>query len=184
LKKIILILTLIVIVTAAYSAKSYRVLSRGSVRDNSTMLIWIRCPLSTDNKPIYDYQCRGDKKLFTWNEAVDVCKNLEYEGRSDWRLPNINELQSIAFYYHYVTGDQNFSQTAEQVFPNAVTQGDIQNDYSAFWLSYCVSNKCRIHYWSSTSINAAASWAMNFNNGVAQWDTNTKYKSVRCVAGP
>jgi hypothetical protein len=177
-------LIFLILVTAVYSAKSYRVLSRGSVRDNSTNLIWTRCSLSTDNKPIYSFQCNGEKKLYSWNEAVDVCSNLIHEGRSDWRLPSIKELQTIIFYYHYVTGDQNYSQTVEDVFPNTVTQNDIQTDFSAFWQAYCVSNTCHLHYWSSTPFDANTSWAVNFNSGGVQLDTNVKFKSVRCVAGP
>jgi len=184
MKEIIFVLLFLVVVTAVYSAKSYRILSRGSVLDNSTSLVWTRCPLTTDDKPIYDFQCRGEKKLYTWNEAVDVCSNLVHEGRSDWRLPNINELQSIVYYYHYVTGSENYSQISEQVFPNTITESDLKIDYSASWNAYCFSNSCHLHYWSSTPLNSAASWSLNFNLGAVQWDTIAKQKSVRCVAGP
>lgn len=183
MKKILFMLFFIVLVTAVYSEKSYRVLSRGLVRDNSTNLIWTRCPLSAEDKPMYDFQCKEDKKLYTWNEAVDVCRNLVHEGIGEWRLPSVRELQSILFYYHYVTGDQNTSQVVEQVFPDTVSSDDLQSDYHAFW-GYCAFNTCHIHYWSSTSFNATTSWAVNFSSGGIQMDTMVKYKSVRCVTGP
>lgn len=31
----------------------------------------------------------------TWEKALEYCKKLNYGGRSDWRLPNINELQTL-----------------------------------------------------------------------------------------
>jgi len=184
MKKIIFTLVLITLFTTLYSEKSYRVLSRGLVRDNSTNLIWTRCPLTLNDAPAYNFQCNKEKKLYTWLEAVNVCKNLVHEGRSDWRLPSISELQSIIYYYHYVTGETNISQVIEEVFPNTITESDITNDFSSELQSYCASDKCHIHYWSSTSVNSGSSWAVNFSSGVSQWDTVSKYKSVRCVAGP
>ncbi len=162
-------LLFIVSVSVVYSEKSFRVLSRGSVRDNSTNLIWTRCPLSEGDKPIYDFHCKGEKKLYTWNEAVDACRNLFHEGRAGWRLPSVKEMQTIVFYYHYVTGDQNSSQVVEQVFPASISPGDIQSDYSAFWQSYCVSNTCHLHYWTSTSLNATTAFALNLTAAVFSW---------------
>jgi len=33
-----------------------------------------------------------------WQEAVDYCKNLNYGGKSDWRLPKIKELATLIDY--------------------------------------------------------------------------------------
>jgi len=204
MKKIVLMLLFLVMVTAVYSAKSYRILSRGMVRDNSTNLIWTRCPLTTGDKPIYDFQCKGDKKAYTWEEAVDVCRNLVHEGRSDWRLPSITELQSIVFYHHYITNEENLSQVPEQVFPGTITKSDLENDYSITYSTLCYYETCHLHYWSSTPAGlhpffagVSLYWALNFNEGVVQKDSfyfidlsgvvhydQPKKKSVRCVAGP
>ena len=35
---------------------------------------------------------------YTWREAIDYCSGLSLAGHSDWRLPNLNELQSIVDY--------------------------------------------------------------------------------------
>ncbi len=194
MKKIVLALFFITLVTALYSQKSYRILSRGSVRDNSTNLIWTRCPLTDGDQPIYDFQCKGEKKLYSWTEAVDVCQKLVFEGRSDWRLPNLAELQSIVFNYHYATGDEYYSQVSEAVFPNAISKTDIYDS--------CTSDICYIHYWSSTPAQVVSGsvsmvWAINFSYGNAFRDIlylkdgsgtfildKPKKKVVRCIAGP
>lgn len=191
MKKIIVALFCVSVVTAVYSEKSYRIMSRGMVRDNSTNLVWTRCPLTNDDKPVYDFQCRGEKKLYSWNEALEACNNLVHEGRSDWRLPNISELQSIVFYYHYITGEENYSQVSEAVFPNSIEKEDITYLCNADTDNpENMKNRCVLHYWSSTPAGIGfdgvtpLSWSLNFNNGVVQRDISSKFKSVRCVAGP
>jgi hypothetical protein len=185
MKKIVFFLILLSAVPLL-SEKIYRVLSRGSVLDKSTGLVWTRCPLSLDDKPIYDFNCKGEKNIYTLVEARSVCNKLVHEGRSDWRLPTIRELQSIVYYHHKPTEVSDFSQVVEQVFPGAVTQSDVDSDYDESWKSYCVSDRCYQHYWSSTDFatNSTIAWAINFYSGVVQWDLSAKYKSVRCVAGP
>ena len=34
-------------------------------------------------------------KTMEWNEAPDYCKNLDENGHSDWRIPNIDELRTL-----------------------------------------------------------------------------------------
>lgn len=182
MKKIVFTLLFIFILTALYSAKSYRVLSRGSVRDNSTGLIWTRCSLSDGDEPIYNFQCSGTRKLYSWTEAVNVCKNLNHDGRSDWRLPSINELQSIVYYNHYATGQENCSQIVEEAFPGVVTS------------EQCGSSSSSIHYWSSTThVNKDGSnihyvWFADFKWGNVGFTGQNFFgpikKYVRCVAGP
>ncbi len=181
MKKIIFFSIIIIASSILYGAKSYSILSRGLVKDNSTKLIWTRCPLSTDNKPIYDFQCIGEKKLFTWEEAIDACENLNFEGRSDWRLPNINELQSIAYYHHYVSGDSNISQVVESVFPTTVTV----EETGLFGFLLCLgTGTCYTHYWSSTLKNQETPIILDFNTGSISIGNVLHLKAVRCVAGP
>ena len=35
---------------------------------------------------------------YTWQAALKYCENLELAGQTDWRLPNMRELQSIVDY--------------------------------------------------------------------------------------
>ncbi len=53
------------------------------VKDLLTGFVWLKTPNYTS---------------FLWEEALHYCENLVYAGFNDWRLPNVNELQSLATY--------------------------------------------------------------------------------------
>lgn len=203
MNKIAIVLSSILLCTFLYAQKSFRILSRGMVRDNETNLIWARCPISDNNKPIYDFNCNGDKKLFSWSEAVDVCENLDHEGRSDWRLPNVRELQTIVEYQHY-PNNEKCSQSNESVFPNVIEVSECTDFWaeSKFWTSTLAKN-------NDTCGNIPA-WYVDFKFGNTGWSPQSNYqgppssggnpwindtpaecvivspakKYVRCVAGP
>lgn len=56
------------------------------VTDNTTGLLWTKEYLSYSGISL------------TWKMALDHCANLNYAGYSDWRLPNINELNTLIDY--------------------------------------------------------------------------------------
>ncbi len=43
------------------------------------------------NKVMWEDGPQVETNKGTWEEAVSYCRNLEYAGRNDWRLPNFNE---------------------------------------------------------------------------------------------
>lgn len=53
----------------------------GTLTDNTTGLIW---------------QQTAFEDTLSWEGALDYCNGLDFAGNSDWRLPNIKELESIA----------------------------------------------------------------------------------------
>jgi len=55
----------------------------GTVTDNATGLIW---------------QQDGPEQTMNWQQALAYCEGLSLAGHDDWRLPNINELQSLVDY--------------------------------------------------------------------------------------
>jgi len=66
----------------------------GTVSDTSTGLMWMQ----TDSE-----------ETLNWEEALSYCENLEAGGYSDWRLPDVKELQSIVDYDgSYPAIDQDF----------------------------------------------------------------------------
>jgi hypothetical protein len=54
----------------------------GTITDNLTGLMWTK-----------DANLPGGYK--TWQQALDYCNNLTLGGYTDWRLPNVNELESL-----------------------------------------------------------------------------------------
>lgn len=52
----------------------------GTITDNLTELMWEQAPSGTD---------------VTWENALTYANGLELGGHSDWRLPNVNELESL-----------------------------------------------------------------------------------------
>ena len=73
-------------------------ISDNTIIDNTTNLEWQRCRLGTT----WDDSANGcpddgvsDNDTYTWKQALEAAASNEFNGASDWRLPNIKELNSI-----------------------------------------------------------------------------------------
>jgi hypothetical protein len=125
----------------------------GTVTDNKTGLMWQKCSAGQNN----DTACSGNASTYIWNDALSYCEGLSLGGKSDWRLPNIKELESL-------TDDTRYNPAIDTAFfPNAIA----------------------FHYWSSTTsaYYPSAAWYVSFYYGyVGYYD---KYFSmyVRCARG-
>ncbi len=115
----------------------------GTVTDMITGLVW---------------QKETAPGTYTWQQALDYAKNLTLAGYSDWRLPNINELQTLV---------------------NSPSEPAI---YPVFrW------NTVSSSYWSSTTYNlyTYAAWRVHFLSGsvgsIYAYKINDYH--VRCVRG-
>lgn len=69
------------------------------VQDQETGLSWTRCPLG---QSIQLGACADDVtvpvKAYTWEEALSAAETANialYQGASDWRVPNLKELETI-----------------------------------------------------------------------------------------
>lgn len=70
-------------VTANTPSSSDYILNTNTIMDKVTKLEWQRIDFNT---------------VRNWDEALVRCRNLNIGGQSDWRLPEIDELQSIIDY--------------------------------------------------------------------------------------
>ena len=114
----------------------------GTITDNLTQLIWQKNPNITAQ---------------TWDSALAYAENLSLASATDWRLPNIKELQSL--------NDDSVTN------PSANT---------TFFPSIGIHN-----YWSSTSLpnQITKAWYWNTQFGITTYDTKTNTDYVLCVRG-
>ena len=89
----------------------------GTITDNATGLMWMQ----NDN---------GEG--LNWEDALNYAENLNYAGYSDWRLPNIKELQSIIDYI--LSPETSSSAAIDPVFNiSEITNEAGETDYPYFW---------------------------------------------------
>jgi hypothetical protein len=114
----------------------------GTVTENNTGLTWQQ----------------GEPGAMTWVSALSYCEGLSLGDHSDWRLPNIRELESLTDYTRFNPAiDKSF-------FPNASAA----------------------YYWSSTTSagGPAGAWYVDFfSGGFIYGYKGDGYYVVRCVSG-
>lgn len=75
----------------------FTVHDNGTITHKNTGLMWKVC---SEGQTWSSTQCSGDVNTMTWQEALQVGEAANtsggFAGHSDWRLPNIKELKSIA----------------------------------------------------------------------------------------
>ena len=132
-------------------ARSYTDNHDETVTDNVTGLMWAKDGNAAG--------CLNGQNV-TWNAAIDWANDLIFAGYSDWRLPNITELQSL----FVRDGGQGAPYIDQAYFPNTV--------------SY--------NYWSSTSHPDLTERALraHFDHYNFAWqDLKTSAHYVRAVRG-
>jgi hypothetical protein len=117
----------------------------GTITDQLTQLIWQKTPSAT---------------AMTWEQALGYAENLVLANASDWRLPNIKELQSL--------NDESLTN------PSVST---------AFFPTIGVKN-----YWSSTTLkpnsaNPSSAWFLHTQFGVTSYDVKANQNYVLAVRG-
>ncbi|KKB51874.1 hypothetical protein HMPREF1212_02612 [Parabacteroides sp. HGS0025] len=96
--------------------------------------------------------CKTDETYDNWSTATNSCKNSTKEGMNDWRLPTLNELETIYKNKNSLKFVSGFS------------------EFVSFW------------YWSCTSTGKGSYWILNFDNGSSSTGSvNTDKRHVRCV---
>ena len=114
----------------------------GTITDNLTQLIWQKVPSTTP---------------LSWENAIAYAESLSLTNATDWRLPNIKELQSL--------NDENLANPSVN-----------QTYFST------IGTK---NYWSSTSVQNQIlnSWYWNTQYGITTFAAKTATNYVMCVKG-
>ena len=114
----------------------------GTVTDMATGLMW---------------QQATAPQAYTWEEALAYCEDLELAEYTDWRLPNRNELQTLADY------DVRDPAIKALFFPDTVAN----------------------NYWSSTTSAGRTdhAWNVDFYSGYVNFFNKADKNCVRAVRG-
>ena len=153
--------------------------SSSTTTDSTTGLTWTKCSMKTvSSSPEMDTtaECTDTHGRGTWKDALTACENLDFAGKTDWRLPNVTELHSLV----------DLTQTGG-VFINTIDFPNIPGS---------LDNPP--YYWTSTTYNGLpqspcstitnCAWYVNFNDGYVEGVKLRSQKDqknyVRCVSGP
>jgi hypothetical protein len=143
--------------------RSYTDNGDGTVTDNKTGLMWEK--LSQDGT-IHEYST-----TYTWYTAfttkVATLNSGNFAGHNDWRLPNVNELQSIANYGTFNPAVDAAFNTSCTASCTVLTCSCTQSDF----------------YWSATTYqpNPSDAWIVNFVDGNVLDGNKTTNFYVRAV---
>lgn len=124
-----------------------------TVTDNATGLIWHKCIMGRSGT-----DCAGGTTTgYTWADAITQCNAFTLGGKT-WRLPNLNELQTL-------------------LNPGAATN----LYFSSVFITPSVAS-----FWSSTTFIFDTTQAIGVSrtNGGSSTNTKTSSYGVRCVSGP
>ena len=180
----------------------------GSSQDNGTGCYDDPCLI---NGVCEDGECRGDlngwcfydrqshlqwqeppqmQDLTDWQSAIDYCDRLVFLGRSDWRLPTIEELRSLirgcpetetggacgvtdectSFEDCYTTEACQACPDLGQCYIHPNLDEDICNNVNFFWSA------------STLEDNEDRVWTPFFGSGIVYWRVKeSQYGAVRCV---
>lgn len=139
--------------------------SGGTVKDNMTGLVWLMdANYMENNNSTFDSDGTAGDGAVTWQHAIDYIDFLNSGagtgGCKDWRLPNINELKSLANY-----GESNIST----------------------WLNTRFNNSTAANYWTSTTSASEPvyAWTLDLSAGGLYYkinsDNNPKTSGTRHV---
>lgn len=132
------------------TARSYTDNGDGTVSDNSTGLMWMQCTQGRSGAGC----AAGSATTMSWDVATSSCTGMTFAGHSDWRLPNISELLTIA---DYSTSTPAINSV---YFPNSSS--------TPYWTS-------------SPELRQRFTWVVTFDWGESNYEVDSSLYVVRCV---
>lgn len=142
----------------------------GTITDTNTGLMWEKL---SDDDSIHD-----EHNVYNWDDAFNVkvaaLNAATFAGHSDWRLPNVKELQSIVDYSVPLPGP-----SVSSAFDSGCTDGCS--------VTLCSCTRAGVPgYWSSTSYasnTATFAWAVSSSESLTTYVAKLSMLSVRAVRG-
>lgn len=133
----------------AYSVRCVRNSSPNYTWDdeqNFTETQTVTAPIIIDNQTKLKWEKTNPKEFYSYNDALAYCRSLKIDG-GDWRLPNINELISIADYTKVTPGLSDVFQDDVTNYPIVELLADPSQTHS-FWSSTHIPGETEFVYGS------------------------------------
>ena len=155
LRRLAFVVLLMGIAGHALAAKTYADNGDGTVTDLTTGLVWMRCEMG---KKFDGKTCTGTASAYNFDQANALTGTTSFANHSDWRLPNISELQTIV--------DRSSIHVIDAVaFPGT----NIFTYYFYFWSASAVAG------------NSNDAWYVSFSGGEVESDNKASYRHVLLV---
>lgn len=144
----------------------YRDNSNGTVTDILTNLTWMRCSLG---QHWTGSACSGEAMGMHWSDALRAANSFSYANYEDWRVPTIEELDTIVFCSNNLR--------KPSIRPNG--SFDKETNGECYWTNQnrptinhsAFPNTPEVWFWSSSSYvgDPYHAWYIYFNNGQAHY---------------
>jgi len=141
-----------------YGKNDFKDNGDGTVTDNATGLIWMKI----DSGHLKAGTNKNGK--LNWQQALEWAENLEYAGHSDWRLPNVKELQSIVDYTRSPATTN--SAAIDPIFQTTsfIAEGG-KADYPCYWTGTTHASLSRASTAAYVAFGRSFGWMQNRRTG-------------------
>ncbi len=141
-----------------YGRNDFKDNNDGTVTDKATGLMWMK----VDSGKLKAGKNKDGK--MNWKEALHWAENLEYARYSDWRLPNVKELQSIVDYTRSPATTN--SAAIDPVFETTsfIAEGS-QKDYPCYWSGTTHASLSRASTAAYVAFGRSFGWMPNRRTG-------------------
>ncbi|MCC5813498.1 MAG: DUF1566 domain-containing protein [Leptospira sp.] len=118
--------------------------------------------------------CNGETDTGTLDDggtsgAWTACDNLNFAGKTDWRVPTRNELKTLIHCNNKTMPNNGFN-CGEDNFTNPVLSFLFPNTHNPFNI-----------YWTSTSFTNTSGTYVRFDNGLSSGNNKNQNSHLRCV---
>ncbi|MEO5338539.1 MAG: DUF1566 domain-containing protein [Magnetospirillum sp. WYHS-4] len=114
----------------AYGQNDFVDAGDGTVADRATGLTWLKA--DSGDGAFRNMRMRDGR--LDWKEALKFCEDLDFAGRTDWRLPDAKELHSLVDYSR--SPEATGSAAIDPVFAiTAIRDPEGERDWPYFWTS-------------------------------------------------
>ncbi len=164
---------------APMATSSFADQNNGTVKDNTTGYIWQKCNIG-ETYLSGSNTCTGTPATLTWYDALDQCGNLDLGGRSDWRLPTMDEHNTIINYQTWDASETTLSPLFSKpphVWSTETPVPLYENIYQVYWAA------------TTPMYESIFGWEVQMRCGYTGYTAymNTKkspWNFARCVTGP